>query len=111
MRVPLNVTFKAKSRDVIVNLAKKHLTCGVKGQTPIIDDNFPHEIKLEESTWVIEDGHTILFNIEKVSLPCHPPPYLVLVFASLHHIKRLTNAGNCNVYVVNLLFILYVLIN
>lgn len=50
----------------MVNVAKKHLTVGLKGQPPIVDDDFPHEIKLEETTWVIEDGHTVLLNIEKV---------------------------------------------
>lgn len=66
LRVPLKVSFRAKPKDVAVQITKKHLTCGVKGQTPIVDDDFPHEIKLEESTWVIEDGNTLLFNIEKV---------------------------------------------
>lgn len=50
----------------MVNITKKHLICGVKGQPPIIDDDFPHEIKLEETTWVIEDGKSLLLNIEKV---------------------------------------------
>jgi len=67
IRIPLNVNFKARQRDVIVNYTKKHLTCGVKGQAPIVDDDFPHEIKVEESTWVIEDGHTILLNLEKIN--------------------------------------------
>ncbi|KAL3273715.1 hypothetical protein HHI36_015145 [Cryptolaemus montrouzieri] len=67
VRIPLNVTFKAKPKDVVVNFTKKHLTVGIKGQPPIIDDDFPHEIKLEETTWVIEDGKTILLNLEKVN--------------------------------------------
>ncbi|XP_050302647.1 nuclear migration protein nudC [Anthonomus grandis grandis] len=67
VKIPLNVNFKAKQKDLIVNLTKKHLTCGIKGQPPIIDDDFPHEIKLEESTWVIEDGKSLLFNLEKVN--------------------------------------------
>lgn len=66
VRIPLNINFRAKQRDLVVNLTKKHLTVGVKGQPPIVDEDFPHEIKLEESTWVIEDGHTVLLNIEKV---------------------------------------------
>lgn len=52
VRVPLKIDFKARQRDVIVNVAKKRLTVGVKGRTPIIDDDLPHEIKVEESTWV-----------------------------------------------------------
>lgn len=66
LRVPLNVNFRVKQKDVVVNITKKHLTCGIKGQPPIIDDDFPHEIKLEETTWVIEDGKLLLINLEKV---------------------------------------------
>lgn len=66
VRIPLKVNFKARQKDLNVSITKKHLICGVKGQTPIIDDDFPHEVKLEESTWVIEDGHTLLLNLEKV---------------------------------------------
>lgn len=54
-----------------MNLTKKHLTCGLKGHPLIVDDDFQHEIKLEESTWVIEDGHTILLNLEKVRINKH----------------------------------------
>ncbi|XP_033226174.1 nuclear migration protein nudC [Belonocnema kinseyi] len=67
IRVPLNVSFTVKPRDVAVQISKKHLTCGVKGQPPIIDGDFPHEVKLEESTWVIEDGKTLLINLEKIN--------------------------------------------
>ncbi|XP_012272843.1 nuclear migration protein nudC [Orussus abietinus] len=67
IRVPLKVSFLAKPKDVAVSITKKHLTCGVKGQPAIIDGDFPHEVKLEESTWVIEDGKTLLINLEKVN--------------------------------------------
>ncbi|XP_056629741.1 nuclear migration protein nudC [Diorhabda carinulata] len=67
LRVPLKVNFRAKQKDVVVNMTKKHLKCGLKGQPPIIDDDFPHEIKLEESAWVIEDGKDLLFTFEKVN--------------------------------------------
>lgn len=75
LRVPLKINFKAKQKDVVVKMAKKHLTCGVKGQTPIIDDDLPYEIKLEESTWLIEDGHTLLINLEKVNKNIHTFTY------------------------------------
>lgn len=51
---------------MIVNLKKKHITVGIKGQPPILDDELEHEIKLEETTWLLEDGKTFLINIEKV---------------------------------------------
>ncbi|XP_043483426.1 nuclear migration protein nudC [Leptopilina heterotoma] len=67
VRVPLKAKFTAKPKDVVVNISKKHLKCGLKGQTSIIDGDLPHEVKLEESTWVIEDGKTLLINLEKVN--------------------------------------------
>ncbi|XP_014474737.1 PREDICTED: nuclear migration protein nudC [Dinoponera quadriceps] len=67
IRVPLKVSFSVRSRDVVVTIAKKHLSCGLKGQSPILDGDFPNEVKLEESTWVIEDGKVLLINLEKVN--------------------------------------------
>ncbi|CAL7943304.1 unnamed protein product [Xylocopa violacea] len=67
IRVPLKVNFSARPRDVSITITKKRLTCGIKGQPPIIDGDFPHEIKVEESTWVIEDGKMLLINLEKVN--------------------------------------------
>lgn len=67
IKIPLKVSFSVRPRDVTVSITKKHLTCGVKGQPPIIDGDFPHEVKIEESTWVIEDGKMLQLNLEKVS--------------------------------------------
>ena len=63
-RVPLGGVFKA--RDLVVSIEKKHLKVGIKGQPFIIDGDFHKEVKLEESTWVLEDKRTLLVNIEKV---------------------------------------------
>ncbi|XP_011637806.1 nuclear migration protein nudC [Pogonomyrmex barbatus] len=67
IRIPLKVNFSVRPRDVVVSIAKKHLNCGLKGHPPILDGDFPHEVKLEESTWVIEDGKLLLINLEKVN--------------------------------------------
>lgn len=67
LRVPLKANFSVRPKDVCVSITKKHLSCGLKGQPPIIDGDFPHEVKLEESTWVIEDGKVLLINLEKVN--------------------------------------------
>lgn len=76
--MPLKVSFSARPKDVTVTITKKHLTCGIKGQPPIIDGDFPHEVKVEESTWVIEDGKLLLLNLEKVSPPTYPCKSLTL---------------------------------
>lgn len=62
--MPLGIT--VRPRDLNINIQKKHLTCGLRGKAPIIDDDFQHEVKLDESTWVLEDGKVIFFTIEKV---------------------------------------------
>ncbi|XP_012533113.1 nuclear migration protein nudC [Monomorium pharaonis] len=67
IRVPLKVNFSVRPKDVIVSIAKKHLSCGLKGHPSILAGDFPHEVKLEESTWVIEDGKLLLINLEKVN--------------------------------------------
>lgn len=67
VRVPSKTAFKLRSRDVIVNIQRRHLTVRIKGQPPIIDDDLQHEIKVEECTWLLEDGKTFLINLEKVN--------------------------------------------
>ena len=65
-RVPLAGAYKAK--DLNVTIAKKHLKVGIKGQPLIIDGELPKEVKLEESTWCLEDKKAVLINLEKVTL-------------------------------------------
>ncbi|CAH1402094.1 unnamed protein product [Nezara viridula] len=67
IRVPLKTTFNVKSRDLVVDLGKTHLKIGLKGHDPIVDGELEHEIKIEESTWVIEDGKTLFLTVEKVN--------------------------------------------
>ncbi|XP_020279736.1 nuclear migration protein nudC [Pseudomyrmex gracilis] len=67
IRVPLKINFSARPRDLAVTITKKHLSCGLKGHPPILTGDFPHEVKLEESTWVIEDGKVLLINLEKIN--------------------------------------------
>lgn len=68
LRIPSKAAFKLRPRDVIVNLKKKHICVGIKGQPPILDDELEHEIKIEETTWLLEDGKIFLINIEKVKI-------------------------------------------
>jgi len=65
LRVPCGMTLK--SSDVIVEIKKRHLKVGLKNQPPIIDAETYNEMKLEESTWVLEDRKVIFITIEKVN--------------------------------------------
>ncbi len=39
----------------------------MKGQpSPLVEGELAREIKVEESTWVLEDKKTVLVNMEKV---------------------------------------------
>ncbi|CAH0382175.1 unnamed protein product [Bemisia tabaci] len=67
LRVPFKVPFKLKTRDLIVKIQKRHLEVGIKGQPPVINGELECEIKLEESTWVLEDKNVVLVSLEKVN--------------------------------------------
>lgn len=56
-----------KPRDVQVKIGRKTLTAGLKGQPPIIEGELAHEIKVDESVWVIPDGRMLQINFEKVN--------------------------------------------
>ena len=69
----LNISCKFKNvsyiqaKDLTVQIEKKHLKVGLKGHPLIINGDFIKEIKLDESTWVLEDKTTLLISLEKVN--------------------------------------------
>lgn len=65
LRVPLRQVLRPRDLSVIIN--KKHLEVGIKGQPRIIDGELDAEVKIEESTWVLQDGRNLLINLEKVN--------------------------------------------
>ncbi|XP_073982441.1 nuclear distribution C, dynein complex regulator isoform X2 [Rhodnius prolixus] len=67
LRVPLKTNFKVRTRDLVVDIQKKHLKVGLKGHPLIIDGELEHEIKIEETTWMLEDGKTLVISIDKVN--------------------------------------------
>jgi len=72
---------RVQGKDVVVKIEKKHLRVGIRGQPPIIDDDFPKEVKVEESAWILQDKKSLLLNIKKVCkkfiLACHLQDLLV----------------------------------
>ena len=67
LKIPFNVTFALRSRDLIVNITKKSLKVGVKGQEPIIDGELCAEVKADECVWVLQDSKTVIVTLEKVN--------------------------------------------
>lgn len=64
LKVPLAIT--VRPRDVTVKIGKKSLFVGLKGHPPIIDGELHSEVKTEDSMWVLQDGKTIVINLEKL---------------------------------------------
>ncbi|CAG9560479.1 unnamed protein product [Danaus chrysippus] len=65
LRVPLRQVLRP--RDLLVIINKRHLKVGIKGQPLIIDGELDADVKVEESTWVLQDGRNLLVNLEKVN--------------------------------------------
>jgi len=65
LSVPLGGAYKSK--DLVVSIEKKHLKIGVKGKEPIIDCDLPKEVKVEESTWTLQDKKVMMVQLEKVN--------------------------------------------
>ncbi|KAG8694754.1 hypothetical protein FRC09_009623, partial [Ceratobasidium sp. 395] len=56
-----------RARDLVVKIAKKKLSAGLKGQDPILEGELCKEIKVEESTWTVEDQCMLLIHLEKIN--------------------------------------------
>jgi len=58
-----------RGADLIVVLRKKKLSLALKGpdREPILDGELCREIKVEDSTWTIQDNKTVLIHLEKLN--------------------------------------------
>ncbi|TAQ91136.1 hypothetical protein B7494_g479 [Chlorociboria aeruginascens] len=51
--ITVEVPGNLKGRDLVVEIKKKKLVLGIKGQDPIVNGDLPHEIRVDESTWTL----------------------------------------------------------
>ncbi|KAF5385224.1 hypothetical protein D9615_001477 [Tricholomella constricta] len=56
-----------RAKDLAILIQKKKLSVGLKGQDKILDGELCMEIKVEESTWTIEDNQSVLIHLEKLN--------------------------------------------
>ncbi|KAF9480996.1 nuclear movement protein nudC [Pholiota conissans] len=56
-----------RGRDLVVTIAKKKLSVGLKGAEPILSGELCKEIKVEDSTWTVQDSNAIHIHLEKIN--------------------------------------------
>ncbi|CAM1504596.1 Fc.00g021870.m01.CDS01 [Cosmosporella sp. VM-42] len=69
----LDVTFTVpgnlKSRDFVIEIKKKSLVAGIKGQDPIIKGELPHAVIVDDSTWTLstnsDNTKTVEIHLDK----------------------------------------------
>ncbi|KAJ7634251.1 nuclear movement protein nudC [Mycena polygramma] len=56
-----------RGKDLAVVIQKKKLSVGLKGQDKILEGDLCQEIKMEDSTWTLEDNESVLIHLEKIN--------------------------------------------
>ncbi|KAF8140309.1 nuclear movement protein nudC [Boletus edulis] len=56
-----------RARELAVTIQKKKLSVGIKGKDMVMDGELCKEIKVEDSTWTLEDQQSIVIHLEKVN--------------------------------------------
>ncbi|KAL4070895.1 nuclear movement protein nudC [Scleroderma citrinum] len=56
-----------RARDLVVVIQKKTLKVGLRGKENFLEGELCQEIKIEESTWTLEDQQSVLVHLEKLN--------------------------------------------
>eukprot|EP01114_Cavostelium_apophysatum_P014639 TRINITY_DN3845_c0_g1_i1.p1 TRINITY_DN3845_c0_g1~~TRINITY_DN3845_c0_g1_i1.p1 ORF type:complete len:321 (+),score=106.38 TRINITY_DN3845_c0_g1_i1:122-1084(+) len=67
LEVRIPVPEGTRSRDVACDLSKTRLKVGLKGKPPIVSDELCKPIKVDDSTWILEDNKVLVIQLSKVN--------------------------------------------
>lgn len=67
LEIRLQVPPGTSGKDLTVLIKKKALTVGLKKQDPLLDGELPKDIKVEESTWTLDDNKEVVIHLEKIN--------------------------------------------
>jgi len=65
VRIP--VPQGTRTKDLIVEINKKHLKIVLKGKPPLINGELSKEVKKGECFWTLDDGKTIIVTLQKAN--------------------------------------------
>ncbi|KAG0289585.1 hypothetical protein BGZ98_003783 [Dissophora globulifera] len=63
--ISVEVPKGTRGKDLVIEIKKKSLKVGLKGQDPIIQGTLSKEIKTEDSTWTLDDQKEVNIHLEK----------------------------------------------
>ncbi|GAA5871061.1 hypothetical protein JCM8547_005346 [Rhodosporidiobolus lusitaniae] len=64
LTVPVPPGTRSKQLDVVIK--KQYIKVGVKGETPVIEGELPKEVRVDDSTWTLDDSREVTVSLEKV---------------------------------------------
>ncbi|PPQ87030.1 hypothetical protein CVT25_000007 [Psilocybe cyanescens] len=56
-----------RGKDLAIIIDKKKLSVGLKGHEPIMSGELCKEVKVEDSTWTVQDNKAVLIHLEKIN--------------------------------------------